>query len=495
MDTNDRLLLGAAIVVFLAGAVACGKEAATPPPLSPSAGGPSGSSDRQRDTEVASDTPGRVQADAAAGLSTGSDGRVGAKPVPFKAVVPNDFYAQSPTFVAGTSGSAAADAEIRAQIQIIRGLLFPDAPLIEDAAVDVTKGPSAWPARPVLYGGPKTNSVLAALKPHLPFEIVSDEIRLAGRTFKGGEHRLIAAIPSAGPDADNPLHPAFLIYTGAREPGVAEINAVPHGPKPIVIADAFGPLITGSWVSGAGGTLQAKWDQPNPRAPWRKLDVTFVESAGAAGAAAVYFPKGLAAANDEAQVVSAIERGLERSWKALELSVASGAPVRVYVYPDKNSKRQVTQNAGDGHAVVAANTLHVVRFDPAPGGSLENLIAHEATHALQYHHWGPVATPLIGEGLAVWVAGAYGGTPLSAWRGKVTKQHTIQTLLGPGFRKLPEQETYPLAGLLVSALKDLVGLAKIKTHFLSATAATWEHACKAAGTTAQAVEQAFVQRL
>ena len=85
---------------------------------------------------------------------------------------PNAFLRRGqPTFVVGTSGDDRCDREIRRQAELIRDLLFPDSSIVADGAIDVGRGPEAWPPNPVLYGGPQANAILAKLGPTLPFRV------------------------------------------------------------------------------------------------------------------------------------------------------------------------------------------------------------------------------------------------------------------------------------------------------------------------------------
>ena len=125
----------------------------------------------------------------------------------------------------------------------------------------------------------------------------------------------------------------------------------------------------------------------------------------------VRFPQQLPAAKDEEQVIQACLRGLAHA--ADKLGGASRADLSIYVYPDPRSIASLTGQCGDGHAIVEARVPHVVRYDPAEGGGFEKLLAHEGTHALAYETWGAAGTPLLGEGLAVWASGSYGGVSLN----------------------------------------------------------------------------------
>jgi hypothetical protein len=168
------------------------------------------------------------------------------------------------------------------------------------------------------------------------------------------------------------------------------------------------------------------------------------------------------------------------------LRIAEPSSIAVYVYTDEQRKLMLTGKPGDGHAVPASAALHVRRFDASPGGALERLVAHEGTHLLGRTAWGPPGSALLGEGLAVWVSGSYGGVGLEAWRTRAVR-HPIGPLLGMGFFRAPEGESYPLAGLLVDAAVKEVGLNRMLEHLLPATWKTWAEACRAAGTTPEAL--------
>lgn len=117
--------------------------------------------------------------------------------------------------------------------------------------------------------------------------------------------------------------------------------------------------------------------------------------------------------------------------------------------------------------------LHVVRYDPAVGGGLEQLLAHEGTHALAYDTWGAPGTPMLGEGLAVWASGAYAGMSLGDWK---RRRHqpvpAVTDLLGKSFRQMPENQSYPLGGIQVDVTVEKVGIAKVRQHLYAATAST-----------------------
>jgi hypothetical protein len=398
------------------------------------------------------------------------------------------FARGAPVFVAGTAGDDAADQRVAAQVALMRGFV-PGSTAVDDTAIDVAKGPAGWPANPVVYGGPHVNRAVAAIAPSLPFELAPGRLAIGGRVFEG-DVQLTAAIPARAAAGGALGHPAFVLYAGTGTPGIGEINAVGRGDVAIAVVDRFGILVTGMWRRGADGALAAELSAPAHRLEWRKVERAIAAGGNAAAIAVrVWFLVQLPARDDEAAVVDACVRGIERVAGALAL--AAPGEVDIYVYPDRGSKRSLTGDAGDGHAAVDAHALHVLPADTSPGGLLEGLIAHEGTHVLAYQQWGGSGSPLLGEGLAVWVAGHYAGTPLAAWKSRVRAPDSVASLLGAGFRNLPEAEGYPIAGLFVGAAIGEVGAAKFRVHLLGAGAATWDDACARAGTTASALDAAL----
>jgi hypothetical protein len=392
---------------------------------------------------------------------------------------PNEAYARgTPTFVAGTLGDEHEDLVIRGQIEMIRGMLFPAAKVVDDTTIDVKGGAGAWPPNPVLYGGPQHNAVVAALESQLPFRMSSDGVEIDGRTLKGAGIQLITLVPAR---AGTLAHPSFMLYAGTGREGVAEINGMPHGESEIAIYDAFDSIAAGSWQRGAAGfTPQLNW------APARKALEDIDVQLGASPATiklTLSTVKG-ATYEDLSKKQEAISRGLEMARKKLDITVPTD--VRVVLYPNADAKKAFTHSAGNGHAAPAARTLHVVAFDERP---LERLIAHEATHIFTAQLWGPPGTAFLGEGLAVWVSGQYGGVELVDWKKRLTTRTPLATLLGIQFRRLPEQETYPQAGLVAREIAERVGVAKLRETLWQATPQSWQAACERAGITAEQLDK------
>ncbi|NUP10487.1 MAG: hypothetical protein HOW73_30935 [Polyangiaceae bacterium] len=402
---------------------------------------------------------------------------------------PNSFLQRGqPTFVIGAAGDDKSDRAIAGQVELIRALVFPNARVVPDTSIDVAKGPDGWPPNPVVYGGPHVNAALAALSDRLPFRLKAGSLAIGDRSFEDEGVVLVTVVPGRPATDGKPGYPEFLLYAGTGTPGVGEINGASRGRDAIFIGDRFGMVATGHWQSQPDRPAVAVFDVSGPeRIQWtsteRKLKGERAESM-----VTFHVPKS-ADSKDDDRHIAAVMRGLDRVVRKLEIAEPSN--VDVYLYADGEEKSRMTGNGGDGHAAVFAHTLHVRRADPAPGGPLEGLVAHEGTHVLAYEAWGPTGTPMMGEGLAVWVSGKYGGQPLEAWKAKLSKRTPIRNLVGPDFRRMPESESYPQAGLVVEMMIGEVGLDGIRRHLFKATALDWDRATVAAGTTSERLQAAW----
>jgi len=376
------------------------------------------------------------------------------------------FAAGPPTFIRGTAGNETDDLRIATQVDLVRGLVFPGAAVKDDTEVG-----DAWPANPVVYGAPHRNRLIQRLGDGaLPgLEVADDRIRIGEQDFEGADLRLVALIPASE------SHPQFVYYAGTGPAGIAEINAgIPTG-HAIVLADRFGPLVTGSWQA-QDGKLVPQLGKPARRIEYRSLAKPLPGFGGGSPATVRFaFPSMVAKSEADAERIDAAMRGLAQV--VAKLQIASPVDLSVYLYPDRRSKQELTGNGGDGHAIASSNTLHVLALDAA---ALESLVAHEGTHVLGYHAVGPAATPLVGEGMAVWVAGSYGGKTLAQWNVTLAPGE-VTDLLGPGWMKAAEQHKYPRAAAAFGLAVDAVGLDEVGTHLMTATAETWAERRKAAG--------------
>ncbi|MCA9513843.1 MAG: hypothetical protein KC635_02770 [Myxococcales bacterium] len=404
------------------------------------------------------------------------------------ALTPNALYARgTPTFIVGTTGDELARRTIGGQVTLLRAMLFPTAAVVPDASVDVAAGPAAWPPNPVVFGGPGQNSVAQRLAADLPFAEAGGALVIGDERLVGDGYAVTAAIPGRREAAsDAPAHPAFVLYAGTGPLAVAEINARARGDEPLTVCDAFGRLTGGTLEDGGRrAVLAPRAERPDFRAVTRPLPGVDGQLRG--GAVTFHLLAGAPPDDDEAAWLDAVTNGFVRAVTALDLFAPPA--VDVYVYPDEAEKARVTGRGGAGHAVPAAGALHMVRY-PLERGAVA-LAAHEGTHLLAAAAWGPPGTPAMGEGLAVWVSGGYGGERLDDLAARVETRPPAEDLLGPGFRALPEAEAYPLAGLLVAAAVVRVGVDGLRDELYGATAETWGDACRRAGISDGALDVAY----
>ncbi|MBA2542713.1 MAG: hypothetical protein H0V17_23920 [Deltaproteobacteria bacterium] len=405
-----------------------------------------------------------------------------ADPTKRKTDTRNGFFSNGlPTYIIGTTGDEHSDRAISGQAELIRSLLTPESKKLKDT--DIT---GAWPANPIVYGGAHVNALIASIAADLPFSITAGKLTIGDRTFEGDGLALLTVVPArAG------KYPEFLLFAGTGTPGVAEINSptVAKVDAPIVIADAFGALVVGSWIVGADGIATAKLDKPGRRVGWRETVKTIgrQESPGPGNASVKFRLYEGSPVDKDAPLIALAEKGITTALAKL----APDRPVAftVYIHPDQRSKATLTGNGGAGHVAAFALTLHVFAHD-----GLERLTAHEATHVITPQIWPPPGSPLFGEGIAVWTAGGYAGQPLASARGKI-KPLPIREMLGSKFRAAPEGEAYPFAGIVVDVAVAKLGLANVRDHLYGATTATWDDACKAAGTTAAELDAAVAAAL
>ena len=333
----------------------------------------------------------------------------------------------------------------------------------------------------MVFGGTHLNRLLAGIDASLPFHIERGKLTLGKEVFEGEDVAFVAVIPAG------PQNPEFLLYASTGMPGIAEINALSKGDQPIFVGDVFGRLTSGRFVASAGGARVAQLEPHARRIAWRTMEREAAAIAGGKKAkVTVRFPEMVKPDPSDGAVADACARGVSTSVKAL--AVQEPSAVTFYVYPDRRSKEELMGDPGHGLAVIFARALNVLRYDPAPGGVLEGLVAHEATHVLAYDAWGPPGSAFLGEGLAVWVSGRYGGSTLEQWKKKGIPKLAVKELLdGKAFRAHAEQDTYPRAGLFVAAAMKRVGLPLFAKELYPAGASDWDAACTRAGTTATAL--------
>lgn len=390
------------------------------------------------------------------------------------------FSGGTPTFVVGTTGSEACTRANRGQVRFLAGSFFPDAKVVDDKDVD----DEAWPEHAVLYGAPHCHGLLEDLA--LPFTMSEHALQIGGRTYNGPGVQLVTVLPAREGDGG---HPEFLLYAGTGQHGTAEINALGATNQVIAVGDAHGLRATGRWVRDEAGRTVAELGKDARRVEWRTRE-TKVDTPSGPIEITAKFVAFVDPAKDEDEVIAAVERGV--GTLVTRGGLKGPAKLDVYVYPDVRSKQSLTGKLGDGHATPAAHALHIVADAPRVP-NLPPLVAHETTHVLLRAQWGAPGTALLGEGIAVWVAGQYAGTEVADLTAK-TKMRPVPDLLGKGSFETDEADRYAFGALLADVAIETVGLQKTIAHLYPATPATWADACKAAGTSAEALEAALNKR-
>lgn len=410
------------------------------------------------------------------------------------AQTPNTFYsAGQPSFILGTQGDVLCDRSVNGQARFIRQLFFPEAPVFEDHRIQVTKGAKAWPKRPIVYGGPHVNLVLRQLSTSLPFQMEAGKLTIGGQVFEGDEYRLITVVPARVADEHGPGYPEFLLFAGTGSPGITEINALHHGAQPILIADRFGPYVAGEWRTEPNGRMRAMLNPKTaPRRSWQHFQAD--NSDISTEEVHFYFPETIRSSDYQQAAIDACLKGVRSSLEKLHLK--KSGPLHVYFYASYQDKAQITGKRGDGHADAATRCIHVIAQHKTKLQALQNLIAHESTHVVSHYFWGPPGSSFLGEGLAVWAAGGYGGQSLRVWQnGVFSDPPPLESLLGRGFRQYPEQMSYPLAGCFVEVAMEQIGLEKFKSHIWPALPSQWNEVCQSVGTSMPSLEKSWRKHL
>lgn len=423
-------------------------------------------------------------------LLTGWGGSVHAQDMKDKPhwTTPNAFLQRgTPTIIFGTGGLDESDARLRTEARFIRDTLFPKAQLLPDTAVNLAGGPQAWPDNPIIYGGPHVNRVMQALRDDLPFKLGPGYLNIGELDLAGSdEYGLIAVIPG------NNIYPEFLLYAGTGTPGVGGINSVWHGSEPILVTDRFGRFASGTYTGPRDKPIVFFPEQSPTRLAWQKIRKTPQTAGERTGTAYLYFTQDVPPSKLREDIATAVTNGASKVLKRLGMTTAQD--IHIYLYTDPRTKGAVTNNTGNGHSTVMANALHLVMIDPRMEGPIEDLTAHEATHVYAYQEWGPPGSSLMGEGLAVWAAEGYARKSLQEYASTMPAPPPATALMGGGFSSLPEQQSYPLAGLFVEAAIATVGKEKFLRYLYPATLSTWKSACRRAGTTPETIQDAFAAR-
>jgi hypothetical protein len=132
--------------------------------------------------------------------------------------------------------------------------------------------------------------------------------------------------------------------------------------------------------------------------------------------------------------------------------LAAGPKVDFWKYPDNATKGEFTGDAGNGHAVIRDRAIH----------SIWSRDRHELVHLLATG-WG-TPQPLLGEGLAVWLSGAWQGQPVTEYARNLGEEWIpLDRLVDAGaFRAADGRVAYAEAGALVGWLLETRGKEALK---------------------------------
>jgi len=133
--------------------------------------------------------------------------------------------------------------------------------------------------------------------------------------------------------------------------------------------------------------------------------------------------------------------------------------IRTYLYPDNDTKGDVTGNSGNGHANYLAFEVHEVY-----GNGVYAVGAHEDVHVVAWHRIGSTNYSVMGEGLAVMVDGGWWGETLEYWVAYYRDEGTLPALseLIDDFWGYDDLITYPVSGHFVDYLRTTYGIDVVK---------------------------------
>jgi len=139
-------------------------------------------------------------------------------------------------------------------------------------------------------------------------------------------------------------------------------------------------------------------------------------------------------------------------------------PITAYLYPDNDTKGEITGEYGNGHANDLNSETHVVF-----GEDVDAFTIHEDVHVIAWYRIGESQYPLFGEGLAVAMDGNWGGDSLSSWASKFKTDGSLPSLpeLEYGWWDIDDTTSYPVAGYFVEWLLDTYGTDTVKALYVA----------------------------
>lgn len=139
-------------------------------------------------------------------------------------------------------------------------------------------------------------------------------------------------------------------------------------------------------------------------------------------------------------------------------------PVTAYLYPDNDTKGEVTGESGNAHANPLNREVHEVLSADVMAAT-----GHEDVHVVQWARIGWTDHALLGEGMAVWAGGEWWGEPLDDWAETYAAQGEVPALadLVDAFRSTDDGVSYPLAGHFVAFLAETYDIDTVKRLYVA----------------------------
>ncbi len=138
-------------------------------------------------------------------------------------------------------------------------------------------------------------------------------------------------------------------------------------------------------------------------------------------------------------------------------------PITTYLYPDNETKGEITGDSGNGHANDLDYEDHMVF-----SADVDAFTIHEDIHVIAWYRIGAAQYSLMGEGLAVDMEGEWWGTPLSNWASTYKSDGTLPSLadLEDDWSGIDDGVSYPVAGQFVQWLAATWGMETVKALYV-----------------------------
>ncbi len=308
-----------------------------------------------------------------------------------------------------------------------------------------------------VIGSPETNPLLLEMNGALPVHFDEDGFFFGGYRWEGVANGIALIHPS--PFADDAW---VLLYVGNSVDGSYSTFTVWSGARDYEV-------VRSGWTLHLEGDLcrdGEMWGFYEPwaddyRAAWEDwvdgLEQTDTQNHR------LFYPPGSEAADAITSISLTQENAYDSILEQLEVA-ALDHPIDTYLYPDNETKGEVTGNEGNAHAIPMNLEVHSVY-----GGGVYAIGAHEDVHVIAYHRIGDTNFALMGEGLAVMIDGVWWSEPLDYWASHFQDLGEIPPLtqLIDDFWGVDDTTTYPLAGHFVDFLRDGWGVDVLKTLYVA----------------------------